>query len=586
MRPRGMSLALAAAAVTLCAQPQDDPVLKAMQDEMQRSRALKVVSAEQPYYIEYALYDSEDVMASATLGALISARRVRFRLPEIRVRVGDYQLDDTNFIGTDHYSGTHYDVDEFPVDDAYPVLRQHLWLATDMAYKRAIEAFSLKRAALRNVTRNDQLADFFHAKPLEKITNAQVQSFEEAEPAARVRRLSALFAAYPMVNHSVVSFEAGHGIQYLLTSEGTRLRIPEGSAALRVRATAQAADGMLLRDALVFHALDAGRMAPDAELERGAKEVAGNLAALVQAPVGETYSGPVLFEGVASAQMFAEVLGRNLAIPRRPVAQPGHPVPFLTSELENRTGARILPEWMDVVDDPAQEEWHGHALFGHYEADLEGVAAERVALVEKGVLKSFLLTRQAVKGFDASNGHARLPGNFGAKTAGIGNLFVRASGGVPPGELRKKLIEACRERNKPYGIAIRKMDFPSSASFEELRRVLAGMAQSGTNARPVSLPILVYRVYTDGHEELVRGLRFRGFNVRSLKDILAASDETFVFDFYDSTAPFAVMDGASFVSEASVIAPSVLVDDLELEPAQEELPKPPLVSAPPLAVVR
>jgi TldD protein len=238
------------------------------------------------------------------------------------------------------------------------------------------------------------------------------------------------------------------------------------------------------------------------------------------------------------------------------------------------------------VDDPAQEEWRGRALFGHYEADLEGVAAERVELVEKGVLKSFLLTRQAVKGFDASNGHARLPGNFGAKTAGIGNLFVRASGGAPPGELRKKLIEACRERNKPYGIAIRKMDFPSSASFEEFRRVLAGMAQSGTNARPVSLPLLVYRVYTDGQEELVRGLRFRGFNVRSLKDILAASDETFVFDFYDSTAPFAVMDGASFVSEASVIAPSVLVDDLELEPAQEELPKPPLASAPPLAVVR
>ena len=148
------------------------------------------------------------------------------------------------------------------------------------------------------------------------------------------------------------------------------------------------------------------------------------------------------------------------------------------------------------------------------------------------------------------------------------------------------MIEACRERNKPYGIVIRKMDFPSSASFQELRRVLAGMAQSGTNARPVSLPILVYRLYPDGREELVRGLRFRGFSVKSLKDIMAASDEQFVFDFYDSAAPFAVMGGASFVSEASTIAPSVLVDDLELEPAEEELPKPPLVSAPPLAALR
>jgi hypothetical protein len=281
--------------------------------------------------------------------------------------------------------------------------------------------------------------------------------------------------------------------------------------------------------------------------------------------------------------MFADVLGRNLALPRRPVTPPGRPFPFLTSELENRTGSRVLPEWMDVVDDPSQTEWRGHTLFGHYEVDMEGVAAGRVSLIEKGVLKTFLLTRQPVKGFDASNGHARLPGAFGANAAGIGNLFVQASGGVASGELRKRLIESCRERNKPYGIVIRKMDFPSSASFEELRRVLAGMAQSGGGSRPVSLPLLVYRVYQDGREELVRGLRLRGFNVRSLKDIVAASDETFVLDFYDNGAPFAAMGGASFVSEASVIAPSVLIDYVELERAQEELPKPPLVPKPSLA---
>ena len=427
-------LAVMLAALPSPAQPPDDPILKAMQDEMQRARTLKITGAEQPYYIEYTLHDIENVSASATLGALISAGRVRFRLPEVRVRIGGYQFDDTNFIGTDYYSGTHYDVDEFPIDDDYYVLRRHLWLETDMAYKRAVEALSQKRAALRNVTLNDQLADFFQAKPVEKITDVRLGSLDEAEPAARVRKLSAVFAAYPAVNYSVVSFEAGQGIQYLLTSEGTRLRIPEGSVALRVRATAQAADGMTLHDALVFHSFDAGRIAPDAELERGAKEVAGNLTALVQAPVGETYSGPVLFEGVASAQMFAEVLGRNLAIPRRPVSLPGRPVPILTSELENRTGARVLPEWIDVVDDPAQEEWHGHPLFGHYEIDSEGVAGQRVSLVEKGVLKTFLLTRQPVKGFDASNGHARLPGSFGASAAGIGNLFVRASGGVPGAE--------------------------------------------------------------------------------------------------------------------------------------------------------
>jgi hypothetical protein len=192
-----------------------------------------------------------------------------------------------------------------------------------------------------------------------------------------------------------------------------------------------------------------------------------------------------------------------------------------------------------------------------------------------------LLTRQPVKGFSASNGHARLLGSFGAKTAGISNLFVEAKGGLPSGELHKKLIELCRERNKPYGIIIRKMDFPSSASFDELHRVLSSMAQSGGGARPVSVPVLVFRLYADGREELVRGLRLRGFNTRSLKDIVAASSETFAFEFYDSTAPFAVMGGASFVSEACAVAPSVLVDDVELERAQDDLPKTPLVPPPP-----
>jgi TldD protein len=576
-------LGLLLAALPAAAQQQGDPILKAMQDEMQRSRALKVMSGAPPYYFEYAVHESENFSAAATLGALVHSSHVRFRLPRIQARVGDYQFDNTNFIGTDYYSGARYDVGEFPIDNDYPVLRQHLWLATDMAFKAAIEAFSLKQAALKNVTQNDQIADFNHVAPLEKVMDARVRPLDEAPWTARVRRLSALFAEYPIVNRSTVSFETGRGMMYLLNSEGTRIRVPEGSAALRVRATAQASDGMLLRDAAVSHSLDAGGMPAESELERGAREVAGNLVALVQAPVGEAYSGPVLFEGVAAAQMFAEVLGRNFALARRPVTPPGRTFPFPTSELENRTGSRVLPEWMDVADDPAQTEWRGHTLFGHYEVDMEGVAAERVSLIEKGVLKTFLLTRQPVKGFNASNGHARLPGGFGANAAGIGNLFVQASGGVPSSELRKKLIESCRERNKAYGILIRKMDFPSSASFEELRRVLTGMAQSGGGSRPVSLPILVYRVYQDGREELVRGLRLRGFNVRSLKDIVAASDETYVLDFYDNGAPFAAMGGSSFVSEASVIAPSVLIDDVELERAQEELPKPPLVPKPSLA---
>jgi predicted Zn-dependent protease len=561
---------------------QDDVLLRAMQDELQRSRALRAVNPEQPYYIEYALDDFQSVSGSATLGALVASHSGRFRLPRVQVRVGDYQYDNTNYIGSDYYSGTRWEVSPFPLEYSYAVLRHQFWLATDTAYKAAVEAYSRKRAALKNMTLTEQWPDFSKAAPLQRLETVHPTIPDLAEWTARARRLSALFQDYPAVLASVVDFAGGAGASYLLTSEGARVRIPQAVMLLRVRASAQAPDGMVVRDAAVFQALDARRMPPEAEMERGIRQVAQELVALAQAPVGDAYTGPVLFDGIAGPQLLAEVLGKNLALPRRPVTPPGRDSSFPSSELEGRLGVRILPEWMSVVDDPTQKEWQGRPLFGYYTVDLEGLAPRPLTLVDQGVLKSFLLTRQPVKGFEASNGRARLPGSFGAKTAGFGNLFVSVSESLPAAELRQKLIALCRERGKPYGIVVRKMDFPSSASVGELRRILAGMTRSGGSARPVSLPLLAYRVYADGREELLRGLRFRGLTARSLKDIVAASRELQVFDFQDNNAPFAMMGGAGYVAETSVIAPSILVDDLELEKEQEELPKPPVVPPPPL----
>ncbi len=565
--------------VAPCLSAQDDVILRAMQDEIGRTNRLKLVGAP-PYYVEYSVYDGENVTASATLGALIASERQRYRIPNILVRVGDYQFDNTDFVGTDLFQGTRYDVGQLPLDNSYTALRQHFWLGTDSAYKGALEAYSRKRAALRNVTLSDKLADFWHSEPQQVIQPATLTAVDESAWAARVRRLSAVFLSYPAVYRSSVDFESGQSAQYLLTSEGARVRVPDRMAALRIRASAQAPDGMPLHNAVVLHAPAPDLPVPEAEMERAVRQVAEEMTALAGAPAGDAYTGPVLFEGVAGAQLMAEVLGQNLAVPRRPVSIPGRPLPMISSELEGRLGVRVLPEWMDVVDDPTQAEWHGQPLFGHYDVDLEGVPARPVSLVEKGVLRNLLLTRQPIKGFDGSNGHARLPGNFGAKAATIGNLFVRASENVPAADLRKRLIAMCGQRNKPYGLVVRRMDFPSSASIEEVRRLLTS-SPSGS-ARPVSLPILVYRMYPDGREELVRGLKFRGLGTRSLKDIVAASDESFVFDFLDSNAPFALMGGAAFVSEATVVAPSVLIDDLELEPARQELPKPPVVPPPAL----
>lgn len=562
---------------------ETDVLLKAMRDEMTRSRALKVVNLETPYYIEYAIDDAFSFSAAATLGGLIVSNHNRFRQPRIQIRVGDYKFDNTNYIGSSFNYGSQYDIERFPLENVYAILRRYLWLATDSAYKSAVAAIARKRAALNNLTVSENVADFAKAQPIRRIEDVHQPFLPEEVWTSRVRSLSAIFANYPQILNSGVEFEAVRNVRYLLTSEGTELRIPETLVFLRGRASAQAPDGMMLRDGIVFHSLQPDKMPIESELKRGLDALAGNVVALASAPRAEVYSGPVLFEGVAASQIFAEVLGRNLVLTRKPVVEQGRPGGFPTSELEGRMGARIMPEWMDVVDDPTQTDWRGRPLFGHYSVDLEGVEPKPLSLVEKGVLKTFFLTRQPIRGFEGSNGRARMPGNFGAKAAGMSNLFVRASEVVSGAQLKKKMMDICQSRNKAYGIIVRKMDFPSSASVDEVRRLLSGSGQQGGGSRPVSLPILVYRIYPDGREELVRGLRFRGLNARSLKDILAASDDNNVFDFLDNTAPFALMGAGNFTTETCVIAPSILIDDLELHPIDDETPKLPIVPAPALS---
>ena len=573
--------------VTLWAQtPVADPVLQAMRDEIERSRKMSVANLEAPYFIEYLIDEGDNFSVTASLGGLVSRRRDRLREPEVRVRVGDYKFDNTNYVGSGFGYGSRYDLENFPLENSIPVLRRYLWLETDSAYKSAVEAISRKRAAMRNMTQSEQLNDFAHAEPVHYVHPLGALNIDENAWATRVRDLSGIFAKYPEVKTSSVEMESSGGGFYLVNSEGAEVRAPETVTLLRARATAQAADGMTVRDAVTYHSLDPARMASNAELNRGISGLAENVVALAHAPKGEDYSGPVLFESTAAAQILAEILGTNLSLTRRPVMEQGRgggggAAP--ASELEGRIGARVLPDTFDVVDDPTQKEWRGRPLFGSYDVDREGVMAKPLRLIEKGVLKTYLVTRQPVRGFEGSNGRARLPGNFGTSEPAFSNLFVSSSETVPAAELKKKLIELIQARNKPYGMIVRKMDFPSSASFEEFRRLLTGGQDSG---RPVSLPVLVYRVYPDGHEELVRGLHFRGLNARSLKDILAAGDDSAAFEFMDNSAPFALIGGEQFTAEACVVAPSILVDDLELRPLEDEQPKLPLVPAPELTAGR
>jgi TldD protein len=572
------------ATVTLasfCYSQEVDPILRAMKDEMDRAKQLRIVSLDVPYYVEYRIEDTAAFSVAATLGALIGSTKTLSRIPTVNVRVGDYAFDNTNHVYSEAYAGSRYDPGQMPIENDYDALRHVLWLATDRAYKTAEDAIARKRSSIKNINTPDQLPDFSKAPAVQSLLPVQRTAPNEQVWKDRIIKLSSIFSGYPKVTTSNVDLQDSQSTNYVMNSEGSALRVPEDLAFVRVRASGLTEDGDQVRDSEVFQAFELSGLASESDMRKSVTAVAENVASLSQAPRGEAYDGPVLFEARAAAQLFAQLLGDNLRVSRKPISEPNRPVPVLPSELEGRLGSRLFPEWMDVVDDPTQSEFRGHSLLGHYAYDMEGVAPKPLPLVEKGVLKSYLLTRTPVyKGFTASNGRARMPGRFGNKEAGFGNLFVRASQTSSTADLKKKLIEMCQAQNKPYGLLVRKLDYPTGAAIDELRRMLT--SQNG-GIRRVALPLLVYRVYPDGREELVRGLRFRSLSTRSFKDIIAASDENYVFDFIDSNGPFASMAAGNFVTSASVIAPAVLFEDLEVEPIQEDVPKPPIVPPPPLS---
>jgi TldD protein len=564
--------------------PPEDVILQAMQDEIARSRSIKIPNlTDAPYYIEYGLDDFEGLTLSATLGGLMQIQRTHVRIPRVEMRVGDYKFDNTNYLFSDLFRHSGMEGDRMPLDDDPLAIRTHFWLATDAAFKGAVDSISRKRSALKNVAAPETLNDFARAQPVRILLPVKRIPADEAAWTKRAKALSAAFLDYPAVLNSGVEFQWSQVATYYANSEGTALRYPDNLVDVRIRATGQAPDGTPIHDHAEFFGHVFLDLASEDRMMKSAQQVGANVTALAAAPVAETYAGPVLFEAQAAAQLLAQML-RALAPVRKPVNEPGRNIPIPASEFEGREGSRILPEFLDVVDDPTQTEWRGQSLFGSYLVDMEGVKPVPLPLVEKGVLKNFLMTRQPVRGHEGSNGRARLPGNFGAGTAAFGNLFVKAAETSTAAELKKKLLETISKRGKPYGMLVRKLDFPSSANVEEIRKLYGG--EQGPSGRVVSAPLLVYRVYPDGREELVRGLRFRGLTARSLRDITAASDEAFVFDYLENGAPLALSGGGGYVANTTVVAPSLLFDDLELERVDAEWARPPIVPAPPLVSVR
>ena len=554
---------------------KNDVLLRALGDELAQSRTLKLNDLPTPYFISYAAEDDHIFQTSASLGGLLGSGFTHLRPATIRVRVGDYKFDNSDAV----FSGQLRSA-SLPLDDDYFALRNTLWLATDKIYKRATEEFTGKKLILRDRQNPEHAPDFTARAPLLSIGEVvSTADLDQKKWTSAVTQLSGRFASHPEVIASSVAARGIYSTTRYVDTEGTTVRLSDEFADLQIRARVLTAEGAPLHDAILLTARKLSQLPDETELARQVDQVATELEALRNAPQADDYSGPVLFDAPAAAGMFAVTLFDALYLARKPVAQAGHEPRQLDSVWENRVGNRVLPAWLTVYDDPSQTTFRGSTLLGHYEFDDQGVPAQKVSFVDHGMLRNYLLSRTPVDDLEGSDGHARLTGLYGTELPIFGNLFIQAEQTETYEALKAKLLETVKADGLKYGIVIRRLDFPSTADFTDLEETLKQLGRLGAS-RTIPPPIMAYRVYPDGREELVRGLLFKEVSAKDLRNIVAAGDTPYVLNYVNTGSRFGWLDGNSEACMSAVVAPAVLFDSLDMARAEQEASKPPVVPPP------
>ena len=585
------------------AQQDNDHTLEAMRDEMARSKArlaLTIPNTDQPvkpYYIEYRLLDLDVREITAEFGSLLSSTHTRQRLMNVAARVGNYKLDSSNFVSDDAFRGFIGPQGAVGIDRDYDSLRQDLWIATDQAFKEAVDTYSRKKGYLSSLARQSDIDDFSKAEPVQLSEPLEKPDWTNRNWDQEARETSAVMRPFSQIHESRVTYYLVYGTEYLLTSEGTEIRENRRFASIEAGLNAVADDGVPVNHYYATYAVRPGDL-PNVDAVRKALNVTcTELMALRAAPPAQDYTGPVLFEARAAAPLLAQVLSPAINGARPPISFSPVLEQMLTglggkSDWVGRLGARVLPPSVTLVDDPSDKEFKGTPLIGGYGVDEEGVRGQKVTLVENGSLKNELMSRRPGPDFEKSNGHGRAAFLNDAKPT-MSNLIFSSTETLSPADLRKKFLDQCRAEKKSereqYCLVVREMDNPAVSLFhqDDFSELLASFGGgAGTGDR---LPLVVYRIYPDSsREELVRGARIIGLNTRALRNIAGIGSDGFVYNYMQSQAngfagtALSAFGSAQVGLPASVVAPSLLFEELEVRGERGEAKRLPLLPPPPM----
>ncbi len=576
---------LAIAALAATARAQDDIPMRAMKDELARSLSqMQLQKMDKPYFIAYRMDEMNRTSVSATLGSITEEQPSRLRLVGVEVRVGDYALDNSNYISLRSLSsgggGMFSSIRQAPLDDNYGQIRSTFWLATDAQYKKALEDLTAKRAALENRTHNDDIPDFSKSPVITKLEPPEKTAANLEQLKTLARAISAVFRATPEIYTSSVDLEYRNFYTRYVNSEGSAFMRAQPVFKLDITAHTEAPNGTPVGDSITLYGRTVADLPAQDVLVARTRAMADRILKVRAASSLDRYNGPVLFEDDAAAEVFAQQFATGLMAVRTPLSDDSRFEAFFNQMMSqmgggsfvDKIGGRVLPDFLNVTDNPLATDYKGTKLLGTVKVDDDAVETRETKLIVHGTLKTLLATRVPVKAVPQSTGSRR---GWGPAPS---NLFVTSEKSMTRDELHQELLKRAKDRGLDYGIIVRHVGGGAAASFMKLAMRMARQNQGGSSLAEV------YKLFPDGHEELVQGIEIADFTPAAFRDIVATGDTPVVYT--DEFIPrigalFSLgLSASSDVPVVSCVVPPLLFEEVSLVKSEGPFPNPPISPSP------
>ncbi|HEV3040188.1 MAG TPA: TldD/PmbA family protein [Candidatus Angelobacter sp.] len=536
--------------------PTSSVVLSAAQAELSRSLDQLRKQPVPPYFLSYEITEVQGVDVAGTFGTLSHSGETRRRQLHIDLRVGDYRLDNTHQVrggGAFPNFADRFAMVAVPIENDPDAIRAVLWYETDKRYKRAVEQLTTARTNSQvKVEQEDKSADFSREEPQTATEPIIPVAVDRKLWEEKVRKYTAPFKRYGDIYEAEASLSASRETRWFVSSDGSAIQTSGTYYRLFIYAFTKAEDGMELPRYESFFSFTPEGLPDDASILKTVDKMIADLKALKAAPVVDPYTGPAILSGRATGVFFHEVFGHRIEGHRQKNEEEAQ-------TFKKMVGQPVLPDFLSVYFDPTQQRYGNTDLVGFYSFDNQGVKARRVTAVENGILKNFLMSRSPIDGFPSSNGHGRSQPGF-VPVARQSNLQVVASKSVSRDQLKDMLIEQIKKQNKPFGLL-----------FDDIQGGFTLTGRTIPNAFNV-LPVMVYRVYPDKREELVRGVDLIGTPLTVFSKIVAADDQIGIFN--------GVCGAESGGVPVSAGGPAILVSQIEAQKKQKSQERSPILAAP------